>query len=167
MKPPVVRQLAIRHTKFVCLTASFLATGGFVKLFHKIPWFFHDYSFFFNSMIFPCMEPFYVIFQSLWETWILYIPLFTTPNDNFEYSYPVNIVLNSFHISGNFSCLLITFVKSFGPRLSGHIWINTVWHSDGFADIIFRKNKSKTVFCGFWSLVPWFNLTEIRKHHQV
>ena len=31
-----------------CPTASFLATGGFVKLFHKIPWFFHDYSFFFK-----------------------------------------------------------------------------------------------------------------------
>ena len=30
------------------LTASFLATGGFVKLFHKIPWFFYDYSGFFK-----------------------------------------------------------------------------------------------------------------------
>ena len=28
-KPPVARKLAVRHTKFVCLTASFLATGGF------------------------------------------------------------------------------------------------------------------------------------------
>ena len=29
MKPPVARKLAVRHTKLVCLTASFLATGGF------------------------------------------------------------------------------------------------------------------------------------------
>ena len=29
MKPPVVRKLAVRHTKCVCLTASFLATDGF------------------------------------------------------------------------------------------------------------------------------------------
>ena len=29
MKPPVARKLAERHTKLVCLTASFLATGGF------------------------------------------------------------------------------------------------------------------------------------------
>ena len=29
MKPPVVRKLAVRHTKLVCLTASFLATDGF------------------------------------------------------------------------------------------------------------------------------------------
>ena len=28
-KPPVARKLAVRHTKLVCLTASFLATGGF------------------------------------------------------------------------------------------------------------------------------------------
>ena len=28
MKPPVARKLAVRHTKFVCLTASFLPTGG-------------------------------------------------------------------------------------------------------------------------------------------
>ena len=37
----------------MCLTASLLAIGGFVKLlvFHKIPCFFHDYSVFSNSMI--------------------------------------------------------------------------------------------------------------------
>ena len=29
MKPPVARKLAARHTKLVCLTASFLATGDF------------------------------------------------------------------------------------------------------------------------------------------
>ena len=55
LKPPVARKLAVRHTSFVCLTASFLATGrklavrhtsfvcltdrflatgGFLKLFH-------------------------------------------------------------------------------------------------------------------------------------
>ena len=28
-KPPVDRKLAVRHTKLVHLTASFLATGGF------------------------------------------------------------------------------------------------------------------------------------------
>ena len=53
LKPPVARKLAVRHTKLVCLTASFLSTGGFVKLFHKIQWFsmiiqvffkFHDFS---------------------------------------------------------------------------------------------------------------------------
>ena len=37
LKPSVARKLAVRHTSFVCLTASLLATGGFVKLFHKIP----------------------------------------------------------------------------------------------------------------------------------
>ena len=31
-----------------CPTATFLATGGLIKLFHKIPWFFHDYSVFFQ-----------------------------------------------------------------------------------------------------------------------
>ena len=54
LKPSVARKLAVRHAKlwkvavrhtcFVCLTASYLATGGFIKLFHKILWFFHDYS---------------------------------------------------------------------------------------------------------------------------
>ena len=43
----------------MCLTATFLATGGFVKLFHK----FHDFSMiihvFSNSMIFPYMELFF------------------------------------------------------------------------------------------------------------
>ena len=29
MKLPVAGKLAVRHTKLVCLTASFLATGGF------------------------------------------------------------------------------------------------------------------------------------------
>ena len=28
-KTPVARKLAVRHTKLVCLTTSFLATGGF------------------------------------------------------------------------------------------------------------------------------------------
>ena len=28
-KQPVAQKLAVRHTSFVCLTASFLATGGF------------------------------------------------------------------------------------------------------------------------------------------
>ena len=29
LKPPIARKLAVRHTIFVCLTASFLAHGGF------------------------------------------------------------------------------------------------------------------------------------------
>ena len=37
LKPQVARKLAVRHTSLVCLTVSFQATGGFVKLFHKIP----------------------------------------------------------------------------------------------------------------------------------
>ena len=37
LKPQVARKLAVRHTSFVCPTASFQAAGGFVKLFHKIP----------------------------------------------------------------------------------------------------------------------------------
>ena len=59
MKPSVARKLAVRHTNFVCLTASFLATGGFIKYFTKL----HDFSMiiqvFSNSMIFPCMELFF------------------------------------------------------------------------------------------------------------
>ena len=35
MKPPVVRKLAVRHTSFVCLTASFLATDGFKLIISK------------------------------------------------------------------------------------------------------------------------------------
>ena len=62
-KPPVARKLTVRHKSFVCLTANFLATGGFVKLFHI----FHDFSMiiqaFSNSMIFPCMELFFLIFR--------------------------------------------------------------------------------------------------------
>ena len=35
-EPPVARKLAARHTSFVCLTASFQATGGFkFKLFQN------------------------------------------------------------------------------------------------------------------------------------
>ena len=33
-KLPVARKLAVRHTSFVCLTAIFLATGGFSKFIH-------------------------------------------------------------------------------------------------------------------------------------
>ena len=29
MNPPVARKVAVRHTSFVCLTASIHATGGF------------------------------------------------------------------------------------------------------------------------------------------
>ena len=31
----MARKLAVRHTNLVCLTASFLATGGFTKLFQN------------------------------------------------------------------------------------------------------------------------------------
>ena len=61
LKPPGARKKAVRHVSDSW--ASFLAIGGFVILYHKIPWFFHDYSGFSNSMIFPCMELFLVIFQ--------------------------------------------------------------------------------------------------------
>ena len=44
LKPPKARKLAVRHTSFVCLTDSFQVTGGFLKLFHKIPWFFLHFS---------------------------------------------------------------------------------------------------------------------------
>ena len=72
-KPQVARKLAVGHTK--CPTASFLATGGFVILFHKIPWFFHDYSGFFkfhdfsmHGTVFSDFPDFHD-FQSLWEPW--------------------------------------------------------------------------------------------------
>ena len=35
MKPPVARKLAVRHAKLACLTASFLATGGFKLIISK------------------------------------------------------------------------------------------------------------------------------------
>ena len=80
--PPVTRKLAVRHTNFVCLTASFLATGGFVKLFNKFHDFFHDYSVvvFLNSMIFPCMELFLVIFQVFHDFQSLWEPCFIVQN---------------------------------------------------------------------------------------
>ena len=46
-----------------CPTASFLAIGGFVKLFHKIPWFFHDYPGFSKFQDFSMHGTFLVIFQ--------------------------------------------------------------------------------------------------------
>ena len=52
------QNISCQTHKFVCLTASFLATGGFVKLLKKV----HDFTMiiqgFSNSMIFPCMELF-------------------------------------------------------------------------------------------------------------
>ena len=72
-KPPVARKLAVRHASFACLTASFLAMVVSSNYFTK----FHDFSMiiqaFSNSMIFPCMELFFLVFQvfhdfqSLWE----------------------------------------------------------------------------------------------------
>ena len=52
-KPQVAGKQAVRHTSYLCVWQLvfwllFLATGGFVKLFHKFPWFFHDYSGFFK-----------------------------------------------------------------------------------------------------------------------
>ena len=44
----VARKLAVKHTSCVCLKDSILVTGGFDKLFHKIPLFFNDYSGFFK-----------------------------------------------------------------------------------------------------------------------
>ena len=67
LKPPVAGKLAVRHTssqktscqtdKFVCLTASFLDTGGFVKIFLK---FFHDYSYFFKFHDFSMYGTFFL-----------------------------------------------------------------------------------------------------------
>ena len=36
MKPPVARKLAVRHTSFKCLTASFLATLIISKCMHGL-----------------------------------------------------------------------------------------------------------------------------------
>ena len=76
-KPPLARKLAVRHASFACLTASFLATVVSSNYFTK----FHDFSMiiqaFSNSMIFPCMELFFLIlqvfhdFQSSWEPCIM------------------------------------------------------------------------------------------------
>ena len=65
MKLPVARKLAVGHTSFVCLTASFLATGCFVK----IPLFFHDYSGFYKFHAWNLFGffPGFPDFQSLWE----------------------------------------------------------------------------------------------------
>ena len=73
LKPPVARKLDVRHTSFVCLTASFLAAGGFFKLLHIIPGFYQYYSGFFQFHDFSMHGTFLVIFQvfhdfqSLWE----------------------------------------------------------------------------------------------------
>ena len=64
LKPPVARKLAVRHTSYWLLVDL---SNNFTK--------FHDFSmiiqfYFLNSMIFPDMELFWVIFQafqSLWE----------------------------------------------------------------------------------------------------
>ena len=63
INPPVARKLAVRHISFVCLTASFLATGGFVKLFHKIPCFIHVYLGFFRFRDFSIHGTFFLDFQ--------------------------------------------------------------------------------------------------------
>ena len=49
----------------MCLTASFLATGGFVKLFHKIPLFIHDSSDFFKFYDFSMHGTFFSDFPGL------------------------------------------------------------------------------------------------------
>ena len=58
LKLETTRKLAVRHTNFVCLTASFLATGGFIKLlftkFHDFfmhGTFFHDFQVFHDFQI--------------------------------------------------------------------------------------------------------------------
>ena len=47
LETPSSQKTSYKTHKFCVVTATFLATGGFVKLFHKISWFFHDYSVFF------------------------------------------------------------------------------------------------------------------------
>ena len=46
----------------VCPTACFLATGGLVKFFHKIPWFFYDYSVFFKFHDFSMHGTYFSVF---------------------------------------------------------------------------------------------------------
>ena len=69
LKPPVARKLAVRHTIFMCLTSSFITTGSFVKLFHKFPWFFHDYTGFFKFHDFSMHGFFWVVFQVFHGSW--------------------------------------------------------------------------------------------------
>ena len=45
MKPPVARKLAVRHTQLLCLTASFLATGGFTFLFFQNAYMVYKHAF--------------------------------------------------------------------------------------------------------------------------
>ena len=69
----IYMSMLIDSASFVCLTTTFLATGGLSNYFTQ----FYDFSMiihvFSNSMIYPCMELFLVIFQvfheiqSLWE----------------------------------------------------------------------------------------------------
>ena len=60
----------------MCPTASFLATGGFAKLFHKIPRFFYDYSVFLKFHDFSMQGTFFSdfsgfpLFPELMETLI-------------------------------------------------------------------------------------------------
>ena len=103
LKLPVARKLAVRHTSFVCLTASFLATGGFVKLFQNIPWFFHDYSGFFKfhdfSMhgTFLCGFPGFPWFPELVGTLVyayqVFIICFITHSTRFNQGFFLNILL--------------------------------------------------------------------------
>ena len=120
----------------MCLTASFLASGGFVKLFHKSPWFSMIIQVFFkNSMIFPCMELFIMIFQffhdfqSWWEpccpheAWVLNYPLNTQkrlwlewvdaqddPSLRFRHNYFVGLGV-SWLIRMEWACVMLYFMS--------------------------------------------------------
>ena len=49
---------------------------------------------------------------------------------------------NSFPASGDFCRLLITFANSL-DKMSGLIWIQTVWHSYGISEMFFKKVNLK------------------------
>ena len=118
----------------VCPTASFLATGDFVKLFHK----FHDLSVnsqvFSNSMIFPCMELFSDFPGFPWfpeRVGTLYYGTYLFKSDFFI------ITVSSMSASDIINKTLCPFSskpkKSFSEtryKLSCDMWFPTMWYFD-------------------------------------
>ena len=45
LKPPIARKLAIRRTIFVCLTASFLPTGGYKFCLFQNAWLVYKHAY--------------------------------------------------------------------------------------------------------------------------
>ena len=109
----------------VCPKASFLATGGFVKLFHKIQWFFHGYLDFFTFHDFSMHGPFLVIFQvfhdfqSLWEPWhhnLINVVYFTA----------VIYIRSTWHCTFWMTSTLNGHKKN--DNMSHSMWFPTMWH---------------------------------------